>query len=65
MPGAVATEKQKLLHHTDEYLQEILSRQALKKILQPNEIASVAMFLASKESSGITNQSIVVDAGWV
>ena len=65
MPGAVATEKQKLLHHTGDYVQEILSRQALKKILQPNEIASVAMFLASKESSGITNQSIVVDAGWV
>jgi meso-butanediol dehydrogenase/(S,S)-butanediol dehydrogenase/diacetyl reductase len=33
--------------------------------LQPNEMAGLAVYLASDESSGMTGQSIMVDGGMV
>jgi NAD(P)-dependent dehydrogenase (short-subunit alcohol dehydrogenase family) len=36
---------------------------ALRRIATPEEIAQVALFLASDESSAITGQSIVADCG--
>jgi D-xylose 1-dehydrogenase len=65
MPGAIFTERQSKLWFTEEYKKEILSRQALKIEIQPGEVAKLVLFLASDESSAITNQSFVVDAGWV
>jgi D-xylose 1-dehydrogenase len=65
MPGAIVTEKQRKLVYTEEYKKEIMSRQALKKDIQPEEVAKLILFLASDESSAITNQSFVIDAGWV
>jgi NAD(P)-dependent dehydrogenase (short-subunit alcohol dehydrogenase family) len=46
---------------TDEYKAEILARQALKRLIMPEEIANLVHFLASDDSSGITNQSFVID----
>ena len=40
-------------------------RQCLKRRLMPEDVARVALFLASEESSAITGQSYVVDGGWV
>ena len=65
LPGAISTEKQRRLWFTEEYRKEILSRQAIKKDIQPEEVAKLVLFLASDESLAITNQSFVIDAGWV
>jgi len=65
MPGAISTEKQRRLWFTEEYRKEILNRQAIKRDIQPEEVAKLVLFLASDESLAITNQSFVIDAGWV
>jgi NAD(P)-dependent dehydrogenase (short-subunit alcohol dehydrogenase family) len=65
MPGAIATEKQKRMVYTPEYSAEIMSQQAIKRQIGPEEVARLVMFLAADDSSAITNQSYVIDAGWV
>jgi NAD(P)-dependent dehydrogenase (short-subunit alcohol dehydrogenase family) len=65
LPGAIATERQKQLWYTPEGLAEILRNQALKRQIEPAEVARLVLFLAADDSSAITNQSYVVDAGWV
>jgi NAD(P)-dependent dehydrogenase (short-subunit alcohol dehydrogenase family) len=65
MPGAIATERQERLWFTEEYKAEILGRQALKRMIGPEEVARLILFLASDDSSAITNQSYVIDGGWV
>lgn len=65
MPGAILTERQQRLWLTEEYKAMVLSNQALKRMIRPDEVARLALFLAADDSSGITNQSYVIDAGWV
>jgi NAD(P)-dependent dehydrogenase (short-subunit alcohol dehydrogenase family) len=65
MPGAISTEKQRRLWFTEEYKKEIMQRQAIKRDIQPEEVAKLILFLASDESQAITNQSFIIDAGWV
>jgi len=65
MPGAIATEKQKQLVYSPEYAAEIMGNQALKRQIAPEEVARLVLFLAADDSSAITNQSYVIDAGWV
>jgi NAD(P)-dependent dehydrogenase (short-subunit alcohol dehydrogenase family) len=65
MPGAIATERQRRLWLTEEYKAEVLKRQALKRLIEPEEVARLVMFLASDDSAAITNQSYVIDGGWV
>ena len=65
MPGAIATQKQRKLVYTAEYKKQIMERQALKKDIEPEDVAKLILFLASDESLAITNQSFVIDAGWV
>jgi NAD(P)-dependent dehydrogenase (short-subunit alcohol dehydrogenase family) len=65
MPGCIWTERQQRLWFTDAYKAEMLARQALKRLLQPDEVARLILFLAADDSSAITNQSIVADGGWV
>jgi D-xylose 1-dehydrogenase len=65
MPGAILTERQQRLWLTEEYKAEILANQALKRMILPKEVARLVLFLASDDSSAITNQSYVIDAGWV
>lgn len=65
LPGAIATEKQKRLVYTPEYKAEILASQALKRDIEPEDVARLVLFLAADDSSAITNQSYVVDGGWV
>jgi NAD(P)-dependent dehydrogenase (short-subunit alcohol dehydrogenase family) len=65
LPGAIATEKQRRLVYTPEYKGEIMASQALKRDILPEDVARLVLFLAADDSSGITNQSYVVDGGWV
>jgi len=65
LPGAIFTERQKQLWFTEAYKAEILSRQALKRMISPEEVARLVLFLAADDSSAITNQSYVIDGGWV
>jgi NAD(P)-dependent dehydrogenase (short-subunit alcohol dehydrogenase family) len=65
LPGAIATDKQKKLIYTPEYKANIMASQSLKRDLVPEDVARLVLFLAADDSSAITNQSYVVDGGWV
>ena len=61
-PGLTDTDMAKL-NTRDDFLKEEINRISLKRIGKPNEIANVAVFLASDLSSYISGQNIVVDGG--
>lgn len=42
-----------------------MRRQCLKRKLYPDEMARIALFLAADDSSAMTNQTYIADAGWV
>ncbi len=65
LPGAILTERQKRLWLTEEYKAEVLGAQALKRLLLPEDVARLVLFLAADDSAGITNQSWNVDGGWI
>ncbi|HZQ17707.1 MAG TPA: SDR family oxidoreductase [Terriglobales bacterium] len=64
-PGAIMTERQRRLWMTPDYLAEVMGNQALKRELLPEDVARLVLFLASDDSSGITGQNFIIDAGWV
>ena len=61
----INTDRQQRLWITEEYKREILANQALKRMILPEEVARLVLFLASDDSSAITNQSYIIDGGWV
>ncbi len=63
VPGAIATERQERLWRTPEAEARFLDLQCLKLRLGPDEVARVALFLASDESRACTGQNFIVDAG--
>ena len=63
-PGWVMTERQLKQYVRPETKRLIRKSQCLPDLIQPGEIASVALFLASDASSAITGQEILVDRGW-
>jgi NAD(P)-dependent dehydrogenase (short-subunit alcohol dehydrogenase family) len=48
----------------EQFVKEIVSKVPMKRIGQPNEIASVVAFLASSDASFITGAEIPVDGGF-
>jgi D-xylose 1-dehydrogenase len=63
-PGMVITERQRRLWYPDEQkIAEGRARQAIPDAVTPEDIASVALFLASDESRRITRQCFQVDGG--
>jgi NAD(P)-dependent dehydrogenase (short-subunit alcohol dehydrogenase family) len=63
-PGLVLTEKQRRLwFHDDSKLVEVVSRQSLPDIIQPEDIARLALFLAADDSRMITKQTLAVNGG--
>ncbi|MBB6511062.1 NAD(P)-dependent dehydrogenase (short-subunit alcohol dehydrogenase family) [Rhizobium soli] len=64
-PGWIMTRRQLELWLTPEADAMRAERQALKRRLQPEDVAKLALFLASDDASGITSQNYVVDGGWV
>jgi NAD(P)-dependent dehydrogenase (short-subunit alcohol dehydrogenase family) len=65
VPGWIMTRRQIELWLTPEGEQELLRRQCVKRKLVPQDVANMALFLASDDSSAITAQSYLVDGGWV
>ena len=65
MPGAVMTERQLRLWITEEDKRHILGQQCLKELLEPADVARFALFLAADDSAMCTNQTHIVDGGWV
>jgi NAD(P)-dependent dehydrogenase (short-subunit alcohol dehydrogenase family) len=47
----------------DEFLSKNFVRAPIRRIVEPGEIASTFLFLASDEASGITGANLVVDGG--
>ena len=64
-PGWIMTERQKELWLTPEGEADIFKHQCLKRFLVPDDIARPVLFFASDESGACTNQSYIVDGGWV
>ena len=65
VPGWVMTQRQMDLWLNDESEKELMKRQCLKEKLMPKELAQAVLFFSSQQSSGCTNQSYVVDKGWL
>ena len=61
-PGLIETDMPNMTK-TEEGRATILGMQALKKIAQPSDVASVVAFLASDEARWITGDIIYVDGG--
>lgn len=65
-PGVVETPLfEMLVQMTPKSRAEIAAAHALGRLIKPEEIANVALFLASEESSAITGTAIIVDAGLI
>ena len=62
-PGWVITERQRALWVTEEKLQSHISRQAIPKMMLPEDIVGPCLFLASDASAMLTAQTLIVDAG--
>jgi len=62
-PGSIMTDILKAVANDKEASDRIMSRTPLGRIGDPQEIASIAAFLASKDSSYITGQTIYADGG--
>jgi len=63
-PGMVITERQRRLWYPDEQtIIQFRSRQAVPDPVTPDDIARMALFLASDESQRITRQCFQVDGG--
>lgn len=63
VPGAISTSRQDKLWRTPEADAEILSAQAIKIRLVAQDVAAMALFLASDDARGCTGAQFVVDAG--
>jgi NAD(P)-dependent dehydrogenase (short-subunit alcohol dehydrogenase family) len=59
----VVTDRQLDLWLTAEAEAEWMKQVALQRRIQPGDVASLALFLASDDSGMITGQNLVIDGG--
>ena len=48
----------------DEFMNKILESYAMKRVVKPSEVATVALFLASDDASAVTGQNLIVSCGF-
>jgi NAD(P)-dependent dehydrogenase (short-subunit alcohol dehydrogenase family) len=65
LPGAILTDRQRRLWMSPEYLASVLGKQCLKHNIAPEEVARLVLFLAADDSRSISNQSYIIDGGWI
>jgi len=63
-PGLIETKLAAAVVKDDEMRGMFTDRAALGRVGQPDEIAGMALYLASDEASYVTGQTLVVDGGW-
>ncbi|KAL6874971.1 NAD(P)-binding protein [Trichoderma novae-zelandiae] len=64
MPGSIATARERAVVLTPEYEAKVLGHQAIKRLIEPVEVARMAMWLMADDSAAVTNQSMTIDGGW-
>ena len=64
VPGGVRTPRQTMLWHTPDEEAKILAQQCLKVRVEPEDVASLALFLSSDDARTCTGHEYFVDAGW-
>jgi len=65
-PGSVTNEGTKKMFYSDPVRNEaLMSHIPMKRPGEPDEIASMTCFLASKEASYMTGSIITIDGGWI
>jgi NAD(P)-dependent dehydrogenase (short-subunit alcohol dehydrogenase family) len=62
-PGLVKTKFARVLWENDELMEQVLAQTPAGRIGQPEDIASMALWLASEGSSFATGETFVVDGG--
>ncbi|MCC5859442.1 MAG: SDR family oxidoreductase [Ectothiorhodospiraceae bacterium] len=62
-PGLIRTDFAKALWEDPERLERVENRTPLRRIGEPEDIAGVALFLASRAGAYVTGQTIVADGG--
>jgi glucose 1-dehydrogenase len=62
-PGSIMTDMLKSVVNDKVAMARVMSRTPMGRVGQPSEIASIAVFLASDESSYVTGQTIYADGG--
>ena len=62
-PGAIETPINETLEDNPEQMQELLSEIPLGRIGQPEEVAELALYLASDAASYVTGGTFVIDGG--
>lgn len=64
-PGLIISEMTESIVNNKSALESFLPRIPLKRAGKPEEVASLAVYLASDESSYTTGSTMVVDGGWL
>lgn len=65
-PGVIQTPMIERFVHGEEKLQEqLIEKEPIGRVGQPEEIASAVLWLSSDVSSYVTGHSLVVDGGWI
>lgn len=63
-PGWIMTERQLTQFVTEDTKAMLRDRQCVPDLITPDEIANVALFLASDTSRVLTGQELLADRGW-
>lgn len=64
VPGAVDTPRQKQLWQSPESEAKLVAAQCLPQRIEPEHVASMALFLASDDAARCAGREYFVDAGW-
>jgi NAD(P)-dependent dehydrogenase (short-subunit alcohol dehydrogenase family) len=64
VPGAVVTPRQKALWHNPDEEARILAGQCIPERVEMEDVAALALFLASNNARHISGREYFVDCGW-